>query len=239
MDFLLDMGKIFLLSVVSLAVLLVLTKLMGNKQLSQLTMFDYITGITIGSIAAEMSTSLEDDFFEPLFAMIIFGAAAFLISFFTCKSRSMRLFFTGRSHILFHNNRLYSKNLLKARLDINEFLMLCRNSGYFNLSDIYAAVLEPNGKLSIIPTAESRPVQPRDMNLFPQQEVILANTVVDGIIVEEVLKKLGRDAKWLRNELRLQGFPDVNGVALATCDNKGCLTVYKKITDEKNIDLLD
>lgn len=233
------MGKIFLLSILSIIVLLALTKLMGNKQLSQLTMFDYITGITIGSIAAEMSTSLENDFAEPLFAMIIFGVFAFIISFSTCKSRKLRLFFTGRTRILYHDGRLYEKNLIKSRLDINEFLMLCRNSGYFNLADIYAAVLEPNGKLSIIPTADSRPVQPRDMSLFPQQDVLLANVIVDGIVSDSILKTIGRDKKWLQNELRAQGFPDVTSVSLATCDNQGNLSVYRKIADEKKTDIFD
>lgn len=118
--------KIISLSLGSLVILFLLTKLMGNREISQLTMFDYIVGITIGSIAAEMSTSLENNFIEPVVAMLIYGIVSFSISFFTCKSLNMRRFFTGKAKILLDNGKLYRKNFKSAKLDINEFLMECR-----------------------------------------------------------------------------------------------------------------
>ena len=118
--------KIISLSLGSLVILFLLTKLMGNREISQLTMFDYIVGITIGSIAAEMSTSLENNFVEPVVAMLIYGIVSFSISFFTCKSLNLRRFFTGKAKILLDNGKLYRKNFKSARLDINEFLMECR-----------------------------------------------------------------------------------------------------------------
>ena len=118
--------KIISLSLGSLVILFLLTKLMGNREISQLTMFDYIVGITIGSIAAEMSTSLENNFVEPVVAMLIYGVVSFSISFFTCKSLNMRRFFTGKAKILLDNGKLYRKNFKSAKLDINEFLMECR-----------------------------------------------------------------------------------------------------------------
>ena len=145
--------KIISLSLGSLVILFLLTKLMGNREISQLTMFDYIVGITIGSIAAEMSTSLENNFIEPVVAMLIYGIVSFSISFFTCKSLNMRRFFTGKAKILLDNGKLYRKNFKSAKLDINEFLMECRINGYFNLSDIQTAILEPNGRISFLPKA--------------------------------------------------------------------------------------
>ena len=174
-------------SIGSLVVLFLLTKIMWYRQMSQLSMFDYINGITIGSIAAEMATSLESDFLKPLVAMIIYGLSAVLISFFTSKSIKFRRIVTGKSLILYENNKLYQNNLKKAKLDIDEFLIQCRNSGYFNLSDIQTAILESNGKISFLPVSEKRPLTPNDMNLNPQKEDILTNVILDGKILEQNL----------------------------------------------------
>lgn len=112
----------------SIITLFILTKIMGNKQMSQLSMFDYIIGITIGSIAAEMATNLEE-FEKPLIAMIIYALFALLISIANYKSIAIRRIITGKSLVLFEDGKLYEGNLRKARIDINEFLMECRNNG--------------------------------------------------------------------------------------------------------------
>lgn len=114
------------LSLGSLIILFLLTKLMGNREMSQLTMFDYIVGITIGSIAAEMSTSLENNFLEPIIAMLVYGVSTIFISYITCKSLKIRKFISGKAKILFDNGKLYSKNFKKAKLDLTDFLMECR-----------------------------------------------------------------------------------------------------------------
>jgi uncharacterized membrane protein YcaP (DUF421 family) len=141
-----DFIKISVLSLTSLIVLFILTKLMGNKEMSQLSMFDYIIGITIGSIAAEMSTALEDEFWQPLLAMFIYALVSIIISFISSKSLKFRRIVTGTTLVLLDNGKLYYKNFKKAKLDLDEFLMLCRVNGYFNLSDIQTALLESNGK---------------------------------------------------------------------------------------------
>ena len=127
-----ELINIVFTSLGSLLVLFLLTKIMGYRQMSQLSMFDYINGITIGSIAAEMATSLEDDFLKPLVAMIIYGIVAVLISLLTSKSIKFRRIVSGKSLILYDNNKLFYNNLKKAKMDIDEFLIQCRNNGYFN-----------------------------------------------------------------------------------------------------------
>ena len=127
--------KIIILSLSSITVLFIITKILGNRELAQLTMFDYINSITIGSIAAEMSTSLEDNFLQPLVAMLIYAAVIFLISYCTNKSITIRRFVEGHALILYDNGYIYNENLKKTRLDVNEFLMECRINGYFNISD--------------------------------------------------------------------------------------------------------
>lgn len=151
-----DLLKIVFLSLGSIIVLFILTKLMGNREMSQLSMFDYVVSITIGSIAAEMSTSLENNFLEPVIAMIVYGIVATAISYFTCKSIKIRRIVSGRGKILYDNGKLYRKNLIRSKLDLNEFLMQCRINGYFNLADIQTAILEPNGRISFLPVSRKK-----------------------------------------------------------------------------------
>ena len=136
-----DILKIVALTSGSAITLYILTRLMGNKEMSQLTMFDYIIGITIGSIAAEMSTALEDDFMQPLVAMIIYAIISIAISVFSCKSLKFRRIIYGNSLILYDNDEIYVKNLKKAKIDINEFLMQCRVNVFFNIINLKTEIL--------------------------------------------------------------------------------------------------
>lgn len=126
-----ELLKIVALSFGSLIFLFILTKLMGNKEMSQLSMFDYIIGITIGSIAAEMSTALENDFMQPVVAMAVYAVVSIIISMLSYKSIKVRRIVSGTSLILLDNGELYQNNLKKAKLDLNEFLMMCRTSRIF------------------------------------------------------------------------------------------------------------
>ena len=228
-----DILKIVSLSLSSIIILFLLTKLMGNKEMSQLTMFDYIIGITIGSIAAELSTSLDKNFTEPIIAMIVYGLVTVLISYITCRSLKIRRFFNGKARILFDNGVLYRENFKSAKLDLNDFLMECRINGYFNLNDIQTAILEPNGKISFLPKSTKRPSTPVDLNVFPEQENIVYNIILDGILLKANLKKCGNNLNWLNKSLKKQGINNIKEVFLATCDNKNNLSVYLKL-DKQN-----
>lgn len=234
-----DLLKIVWLSLGSLLTLFILTKLMGNKEMSQLSMFDYIIGITIGSIAAEMSTALESDFMQPLLAMIIYALASIIISFVSYKSLKLNRFLTGPSLILLDNGEIYRKNLKKAKLDITEFLMQCRTSGYFNLSDIQTAILEPNGKISFLPKAEKRPINPSDMNISVPVDKVVVNVILDGIVLKENLYHTGNDELWLEKQLVSQGIQNVNDIYLATCDCNNNLSIYLKKDLENKHDFFD
>ena len=192
MEILLDIGEIAVRSVVSIAVLFILAKLMGSKQISQLNFFDYVVGISIGSIAAEMSADTELPFHFPLIAMGVYAAIAVVISVSTNKSIKVRRFMNGTPSILIDRGRILRENLKRERIDINELLCQCRGQGYFNISDIDFAILETNGKLSILPQSAKRPVTPQDMNLTPPEEGLCANIVIDGQIMEKHLHSVGK-----------------------------------------------
>ncbi|MEG1074635.1 MAG: DUF421 domain-containing protein [Ruthenibacterium sp.] len=226
-----DILRIAGTSIFSIAVLFLLTKLMGNRQMSQMSMFDYINGITIGSIAAEFATSLEGDFIKPLTAMVVYGLIACGISVLTCKSMALRKIVNGKPIVLYENGKLYEKNLLAAKLDINEFLTQCRVGGYFDLSQLQTAILETNGQISFLPCAAQRPVTPQDLQMTPAAETPLVNVILDGKLVAENLRCTGNDSLWLDKQLAKNHIA-LAAVFLATCNAQNKLTVYPK-TGEK------
>lgn len=217
--------KVLLTSLLSVGALFAVAKIMGHKQMSQLDFFDYISGITIGSIAAELATELEEPL-KPLIAIAVYGAAAVLLSKITSLFPKTRKYINGTPTILMNNGKLYRENLKKAKLDLSEFMVMCRQQGYFNLSDIQTAVFEFNGKLSILPVSKKRPANPEDLNLSPAPEFIHTEVIMDGRILNENLKRMGLDDKWLQKQLNAQGYKKTEEVFLALCDENNQLTVF-------------
>lgn len=223
---------IIALSLGSIIAIFILTKLMGYRQMSQMSMFDYIIGITIGSIAAEMATSLEENFVQPLTAMIVYALAAVALAWVTSKSIKARRVIEGAPLVLLNSGELYRHNLKKAKLDVTEFQAQCRVNGYFDLSKLETAILEGNGKISFLPKAGDRPLTPSDMQLTPAQDYMVANVILDGKIMEENLRHTGNDEKWLNGQIKAHGAKQIEDVLLATCDISNKVTVYLK-SDKK------
>ena len=229
---------IIALSIGSFLAILILTKLMGYREMSQLSMFDYINSITIGSIAAEMATSLEENFMEPLVALIVYSLATIFFALLTSKSIKMRRCIEGRPLILMSNGELYRDNLKKAKIDIGEFLTQCRVYGYFDVSKLDTVVLEGNGKMSFLLKVSDRPVTPSDMGLSPEQDYLVANVILDGVILEKNLHHTGNDEKWLRNQIKGQGADRIEDILLATCDSNNQITVFMKNSRKQVDDIL-
>lgn len=229
--------KVISISVASLVIMFILTKIMGNKQMSELTMFDYINGITIGSIAAEMSTSEINEVIKPIVAMVTYALVATLISIVVNKSIKARRLLSGTSVIIYDNNKIYKKNLSKVKLDLNEFLAQCRINGYFNLSDIQTVVFEPNGRLSILPKANARPLVPDDMAIQVPDSSILSTVILDGKLMSANLKQTGNDETWLNKELQKLGYSSVKKVFLGLVDNSNKLYVYDADNKSTNNDI--
>lgn len=231
MDIILNLIQVFFTSIGSIIVLFALTKLIGCKQISELNMFDYINGITIGSIAAEMATSLESDFLMPLFAMVIYGLTAFLLSYISSKSVKARKFINGTCVILFKNDKFYYNNFKKSRLDMNEFLSQCKSQGYFDLSEVYAATLEPNGKLSILPKEKFRNVLTSDLDLTVSDDNLPINLIIDGVVLEDNLKLSGFDKNYLIKNLNAQGIKNFESVLLCYVKGKEITAFSKDFRD--------
>lgn len=220
-----EIFKVILTSLLSIAVLFLLAKLMGHKQISQLDFFDYITGITIGSVAAELATELEEPW-KPLIVMIIYGLVALSLSILTGKLPRIRKYINGTPTIIMNDGKLYRQNMKKAKLDLSEFMMLCRQEGYFDLCDIRTAIFEYNGRLTILPVSAKRPANPSDLNLTPAEETISTELIMDGRIMEDNLKRMGLDLKWLDKQLHAQGYHSVREIFLGVCDKDLKLSLF-------------
>lgn len=220
-----DIISVILTSLLSVVSLFIIAKLLGHKQMSQLDFFDYITGITIGSIAAELATEIEKPL-KPLIAMIVYGIMTVILTIITSKIPRARKFINGTPTIIMNNGKIYRKNMKKAKLDLSEFLVLCRQEGYFNLNDIHTAVFEYNGRLTVLPKTCTRPVTPDDMNLKLKQEEIFIEVIMDGRILDENLKRMGLNKAWLKNEIENQGYKSVKEVFLGVCDSNNTLNLY-------------
>lgn len=228
--------KIIGAALLSILVMLLISKLLGNKQISELNMFDYINGITIGSIAAEMSVSQEaEEIFIALIAMLVYGIVVFAISMATVKSIKCRRFFAGRTLLLIENGKIYSENLKKSKLDVNDLLTKARTNGYFDISQINYAIMENNGEISFFPYSEYRPVNACDLNIEPrpQPEYLNLNIIIDGNIMHQNLKYCGVDEAWLKKELSARG-KKAKDIFLATLDQTNTLHIYD-FQKEKNL----
>ena len=218
--------NVILTSILSAAALFIIAKIMGHKQMSQLDFFDYITGITIGSIAAELATELEKPL-QPLIAMAIYGIIAVLLTIITSKLPKARKFINGTPTIIMNRGKIYRKNMKKAQIDLSEFMVMCRQEGYFNLNDIETAIFEYNGRLTILPKATKRPIIPEDMGISPKSEGIDNEVIMDGRIMGENLKRMGLNEKWLKNQLNEQGYKSEKEVFLGLCDQENQLTLFE------------
>lgn len=212
-------------ALLSAAALFAIAKMMGHKQMAQMDFFDYITGITIGSIAAELATELEEPW-KPLIAIGVYGIVEVCLSAVTRKFPKMRKYVNGTPTILMDNGKLYRKNMKKAKLELSEFMMMCRQEGYFNLSDIQTSIFEYNGRLTVLPVSDKRPMNPKDMNLAPQSEYISIEVIMDGRILDDNLRRMGLNSKWLQKQIEEQGYRDAKEIFLGICDDKKKLTLY-------------
>lgn len=205
--------KVIMTALLSVLALFIITRLMGHKQVAQLDFFDYISGITIGSIGAELATELEKPF-RPLIALAVYGVVSVSLSLIAHKLPRTRKYINGTPTILMNNGKIFRRNLKKAKLDLSEFMLLCREQGYFDLNEIQTAIFEHNGKLSILPKASYRPATPDDLNLTVKASHIGVELILDGRIMGENLMRVGRNEKWLSNQLRKQKISDAKHILL-------------------------
>ena len=239
MDFQLNEFFIVLLrGLISLFSLFLVTKLLGKKQVSQLSLFDYVIGISIGNFAAEITINLDASLWYGVIAVIEFGIIAYGISIATMKSIKLRRFFMGTPTILIEKGKILEKGLKKVHFDINDLLEECRSSGYFDLNEIDYALMECNGKLSIMPKSGYKNVTIKDLDLKQDIQGLCANVIIDGKVMVNNLKNMNKDIEWLEQQIKVKGY-NQEDILLATLDINEKITIYQRNLDKKIKNVLE
>ena len=235
MDILNTLGRTILIFLI----LFFLVKLMGKKQVSEMNLFDYLIGITIGNIVGEISLDKEKDLMAGIFCLIIYGLLSVFISYLTIKNIKIRRFVYGVPTVLIENNKIIEGGLRKAKIDVNELLSEARSEGYFKLEDIEYAIMETNGSISFMPVNSSSPATKKDVNAKINKESLVANVIIDSKLLEENLSGMNKDKKWLDKVLKVQGYNNYDNIMLATLDINDKVIVYKKNIKSKKNSVLD
>ncbi|WP_085524417.1 DUF421 domain-containing protein [Tuberibacillus sp. Marseille-P3662] len=218
-------------SIGAFILLLFMARVMGKKQLSQVTFFDYCVGITIGSIAASMSVDQNIKISNGLMALIIWGLFPIILAFAGLKSKTFLRLTDGKPSIVIENGEVKERNLKKNQMAIDELMLLLREKNIFKLSDIEMAVLETNGQLSVMKKTEQQSVTPTTLGMTVDREHGPTIVIMDGTLLEKGLLALGYSKEWLLGEIKKYGALDFGDVFLAQIDSKG--NVYVDLYDEK------
>ena len=223
-----EIFQIALHSIISVSMLLVLTRIMGKKLISQLTFFDYVIGISIGSIAAKKAVDPAVSFTSGFTGLIVFTLFSLTLSFISLKSYSGRKLLDGTPTVLIENGRIIEDGLWQTKLTINDLLEECRQRDVFDISEIEFAILETSGKLSVLLKSVNRPLTPEDMKITAFYRGLCVNIIIDGEIIEEHLKAIKRDKNWLYDELAKKNIEDCSDVFFAYVDSLGVLNIHLK-----------
>ncbi|GEL76879.1 DUF421 domain-containing protein [Tenuibacillus multivorans] len=212
---------IIIRSVFAFFFVLLIARILGKKQIAQMTFFDYITGITIGNIAASLAINTNIQPLNTIIGMIIFTTFSILIAFFALESLKIRQIVEGSPTTLIQDGNIIEKNLLKVRMTFDDLMMGLREKNVFKLADVESAVLETNGKISVMKKTENNPLTPKDIGLPVESEHAPSLIIMDGYVLRKRVQYLGYSEEWLLGEIKKQGAEDFKDVFLAQIDSKG------------------
>ncbi len=233
-----DLLDVILRCLVSIVTLFFVTKMIGKKQVSQFSLFDYVIGISIGNFAAEMAINLDSSYLHGTIAVIVFGVVAYLVSVITMKNIKIRKFIIGDPNILIKDGKILYNSLKKSKFDINDLLEEARINGYFDISEIDYALMEANGKVSFLAKPNYQKPSNKDLKLKVTKQGLCINLIIDGKIIEGALKDVHKERKWLMHELKVKGYK-LEEVLLATYDLENNLKVYGKNVNDNSYTVLN
>lgn len=222
-----EITNVILRTIFIIILIFILFKLMGKKQVSQMSMFDYITGITIGSIAADISLDIEKNIQSGIVCLLIYCLIDILISYLSLKSIKLRYFFEGKEVPLIINGKINKENMAKNKITINILQTEARLMGYFDLNEINNAILEPSGMISFEPFDKVKPTTKKDMGIKPTNKGLVYNLIIDGEIIKDNLNHTKKTEKWLRNQIKQKG-KNIEDILLLTIDETEKISIYPK-----------
>jgi uncharacterized membrane protein YcaP (DUF421 family) len=214
-------------ALISFFTLLLYTRILGKQQMGNLTYFDYINGITIGSIAGTLATDLSSKAWVHWLGLTVYVVITFSIQYTDLKSRFFSKVIDGEPTVVMQNAKILERNLKKSKLTKDSLLMLLREKNIFDPTQVEYAIMEPDGNLSVLPKAEYQPATPKDLNIPVQLAGITTELIMDGILLEQNLKQRNKDRQWLDLQLKAHGVKDFKEVSFAAILPNGQLYVDK------------
>lgn len=229
-----DFWEMIMRVTVTFFVLLILARFMGKKQISQLTFFHYVTGITIGSIAGEIAGVSKTPLLDGLIAMIWWTFLTMLMSYIAFKSKKARILLDDQPTIVVYEGKIVEASLKKLRLHLNDLSMMLREQSIFSIKDVHYAILETNGQLSVLKKAGQEAATKKDVNAPAQvPKYIPTEVIAEGKITPKNLTELNLTQEWLYEQLKKQGIGNVEHVFYAEVQTDGSLHVDMKSEDGK------
>lgn len=207
-----------------LVVLFLMTKVLGKKQLSQLSLFEYVSGIVLGGVVAINSIDPHTNFVYGLLAMLVWFLVPFVIEYTSLKSKSFRNFTEGRSTVFIQDGKIMEDNLKKEGYSTDDLLQKLREKDVFLANDVEFAILEPSGSLNILQKKEKQPLTAKDLGLKLAPEKEPQTVIMDGKVLLEPLVNLSLNTNWLETELDKLNV-SIENVYLGQADTDGQLTV--------------
>ncbi|QUH20010.1 DUF421 domain-containing protein [Alkaliphilus sp. B6464] len=219
--------EVVLQTFLSFFAILFITRILGRQQLAQLTMQEYINGITFGSIAATLATDVSQRTWQHMIGLFLFGILTFLVSYISSKNINIARIIQGESELVIKDGHILEKNLNKFHYTIDELHHLLRKKDIFNIKDVKYGILETTGEISVIKVSHKNNVTLEDLNMLGQQDDIKAEVIVTGNIIYENLINRNLTAQWLIDQLRMYGISDIREVFYANLDGNNKLYVDK------------
>lgn len=217
----------FIRAIILYIVVLIVMRLMGKSEIGQLQPFELAISIMIADLASVPMSELGIPITNGIIPILALLVMYMIISLLNMKSVNIRKIMSGQPSLLIYRGKIDEKVLKKERITINELQERLRGNNIFNLSDVEYAILETNGDVTVIPKPEKKNLTPQDFNMQPEYEGIPYDLVVDGKVMKENLKAIGRDGIWLEKQLKKFDAQSSNTL-IATIDGKGNFFCQKK-----------
>src|SRR5690625_626143 len=219
-----DWLNILLRSISLVFILFFITKWMGKKRIRQLSIFDYITGFVLGSLAVIITLNPKLNFFSGVLAIFVWFIISFIFDFLSLKSKTIRNFIEGKSTIIIQEGKVMEDNMKKERFTTDDLLYHLRSNQVFEVADVEFALLEPTGELTVLPKTNTTPITAKDLNIQMPPKKEPQTVIMDGNIILESLANLSLNPGWLETELAKMNVA-LENVFLGQVDSDGQLTV--------------
>jgi uncharacterized membrane protein YcaP (DUF421 family) len=213
--------------IVGFFALLLILKLVGKIQFSQITPFDFITGLVMGNLVGDAVFDEKIGIKEIVFSITVWGALIYCVELSTQKSILLRSIFEGTPTVLVNKGQIISKNLKKTHIDLNQLQHLMRRQGYFSIYEAEYVILERDGQISVAPTHSYGAPTNQDLNIPVKPVNLSFALIMDGRLIEQNLKEAGYNEEWLKNQLSQQKIKEYKEVFYAEWQENRGLKISK------------